>query len=88
MSWTKRIYFDEGYRDKPKCKKALLNVGVRFEYFETRVKITHGTWEIISNEKAPYYLCRKVLKNGNLSSSKTLQNQRNFSESEIYRVLN
>jgi hypothetical protein len=83
MSFTKRAY-EEGWRESSTCKQPLLEVGKRFSYDLSNIKITHGTWEIVSNERAPFYKCRRVLKNGKLSSSNSLENLREFYESTIY----
>jgi hypothetical protein len=85
MSLTKRLY-EEGYVGKSECKLPLLSIGKRFTIDFGNRKITQGTWEIISNKNAPFYECRRVLKNGNLSKSSTVQNLRHFHESEIYRT--
>jgi hypothetical protein len=85
MSFTKRA-LEEGWRENPTCKQPLLEVGRRFFYNLSNIKITHGTWEIVSNERAPFYKCKRVLKSGKLSSSKSLENLREFYEIEIYRT--
>ncbi|OCA85215.1 hypothetical protein [Pseudobacillus wudalianchiensis] len=86
MSLSKRLY-EEGYVGKIECKYPLLDVGKRFTYDLSNIKIEHGTWEVVSNEQAPLYKCKRVLKNGKLSKSGSLENLRNFHESEIYRAL-
>lgn len=83
MSFSKRA-FGDGWRENPTCKQPLLEVGKRFSYNSSNVKITQGTWEIVSNELAPFYKCRRVLKNGKLSTSNSLENLRDFYESTIY----
>ncbi|CEG26020.1 hypothetical protein [Bacillus sp. B-jedd] len=86
MSLTKRA-LEEGFVGEIKCKRPLLDVGFRFSYDLSNVKITHGAWEIVSNEQAPLYKCKRVLRNGKISKGESLENLRNFYEAEIYRVL-
>lgn len=86
MSLSKRAY-EAGFVGEIRCKHPVLNVGQRFTTNYSNIKITHGTWEIISNKNAPTYTCRKVLKNGELSIDDTLKNKRDFNEYVIYQAL-
>lgn len=86
MSLSKRLY-EEGYVGKIECKHPLLDVGERFTIDFGNQKNTQGPWEIVNNEDVPYYKCNRVLKNGTLSKSKSLDNYRRFHESQIYRAL-
>lgn len=86
MSLSKDLY-DRGYVGKIECKYPLLDQGVRFTIDFGRQKNEKGTWEILSNEDAPLYLCRRVLKSGKLSRSQNLGNHRKFNESCIYRAI-
>ncbi len=86
MSLSKRLY-ESGFVGEIECKYPLLEVGQRFTVNFGYQKNLVGTWEIVSNEQSPLYLCNRVLKNGNLSRSRSLDNYRRINESVIYRAL-
>ncbi|WP_144511621.1 hypothetical protein [Bacillus sp. FJAT-22090] len=85
MSLSKRLY-EADYVGEITCKHPLLEKGERFTIDFGRQKNEQGTWEIVSIDGAPLYLCKKVLKNGSLSESDSLNNCRKFHESVIYRA--
>ncbi|QOV10947.1 hypothetical protein [Viridibacillus arvi] len=87
MSASKNFYESNGWAEKVKCERPILEVGTRFTITEGIFKIDQGTWEIIKNESAPYYSCRRVLKSGALSKTWSLSNVRTLSESNIYKNL-
>lgn len=86
MSLSKHLYA-QGYIGKVECKYPILHSGQRFVIDFGRQKNEQGTWEIVNNENAPLYKCIRVLKNGKLSKSKSLNNYRNFHELRIYRAI-
>lgn len=86
MSLSKDLY-ERGYVEKLEYTLPLLDVGTRFTYHFGRQKNMQGTWEIVGNDNPRFYLCKRVLKNGSLTKSNSLENLRNFYESDVYRAL-
>lgn len=86
MSLSKKLY-EEGYNERFKCKLPILEVGQRFTIDYGYQKNLQGSWELICNKDAPFYLCSKVLKNDKLSKSISLDNCRRFFESNIYQAM-
>ncbi|MDQ0428682.1 hypothetical protein QOZ98_001508 [Planomicrobium stackebrandtii] len=76
--------------DKPakaKCKYPLVPVGQNFIVDFGGQPSLHGTWQVAENDEAPFYLCKRVFKNGIVSRKKSADHRRKFFEREIYRAL-
>ncbi len=74
--------------EKAGCNFPILPVGQNFLIDFGRQESIYGTWQIVSNEHAPFYMCRRVYKNGEVSRRKSADHRRQFFEAEIYYALN
>lgn len=70
------------------CKYPVLPVGQNFIMDFGSQQALHGTWQVVENEEAPFYLCSRVFENGKLSRRKSADHRRKFFEAEIYLALN
>ena len=69
------------------CKHPVFPVGQNFVVDFGGQQSLHGTWQVVENDEAPFYLCKRVFKNGTLSKRRSANHRRKFFESEIHRAL-
>lgn len=87
MSSSKNYYDSIGWSLSDVKEDPIFEVGQRFTKNFGYNKSERGTWEIVSVKDSPLYECVRVLKNGNLSKSKSLNNKRAFHVSTIKQSL-
>ncbi|ANU24093.1 hypothetical protein [Planococcus donghaensis] len=69
------------------CKYPVLSVGQKFTVDYGKQKSLYGKWQVIENDKAPFYLCSRILENGQVSKRRSADHRRQFFEAEIYYAL-
>ena len=69
------------------CKYPVLPVGQNFTVDFGSQQTLHGTWQVVENDEAPFYLCSRVFENGKVSRRKSADHRRKFFEAEIYLAL-
>lgn len=72
---------------KSECKYPVLDVGQKFFVDFGSQLALHGTWQVVENDEAPFYVCQRVFENGTVSRRKSADHRRKFFEGEIYRAL-
>lgn len=70
------------------CKYPVLPIGQNFLVDFGGQPSLHGIWQIAENDEAPFYLCKRVFKNGTVSRKRSVDHRRKFFEHEIYLALN
>ncbi|EGA90606.1 hypothetical protein GPDM_04574 [Planococcus donghaensis MPA1U2] len=69
------------------CKYPVLSIGQNFTIDYGKQQSLYGKWQVVENEKAPFYLCSRILENGQVSKRRSADHRRQFFEAEIYYAL-
>lgn len=69
------------------CSHPVLPIGQNFVLDFGSKETLHGKWQVVENDEAPFYLCKRVFENGTLSRRKSADHRRKFFEKEIYLAL-
>lgn len=69
------------------CKYPILSIGQNFTIDFGKQRSLYGEWQVVENEKAPFYLCSRILENGQVSKRRSADHRRQFFEAEIYYAL-
>lgn len=69
------------------CKHPILSIGQNFTIDFGKQQSLYGNWQVVENDKAPFYTCYRVLENGQLSRRRSADNRRQFFEAEIYYAM-